>query len=140
MARVYALTIDPSTGTLTNVANSPFLAGGLLPTAIAVDPAGTFVFVASEMGGSGPGGVTALSVARGGALTTATGSPFAGFEPQDLAIDPSGKFLYAGYDVTSTVGPSTVGVTTYSVSSGVLTQKGTVSTPPPSSIVVVRYR
>jgi 6-phosphogluconolactonase (cycloisomerase 2 family) len=136
---VYVLTIDPSTGALTNVANSPFLAGGILPTAIAVDPSGTFVFVSSEMGGSEPGGLTAFSVAPGGALTTATGSPFAGFEPGDLAIDPSGKFLYAGYDVTSTVGPSTVGVTTYSVSSGVLTQKGTISTPPPFSIVVVRH-
>src|SRR2546430_15185525 len=90
-ANVSAFTVNPSTGALTAVAGSPFVAGSG-PITLAVDPASKFLYVANK----GSFDISVFSINIGtGALTSIPGSPFTGGEnPQGLLIHPSGKFLY----------------------------------------------
>ena len=88
--------INASSGALTQVKGSPFPAGHF-PYSVAIDPTGKFAYVANHGSMSyGPGNVSAYAInARTGALTQVHGSPFkAGDYPQDVAIDPTGKFAY----------------------------------------------
>ena len=93
---IYAYQLDPTTGNLTAVANSPFNER-LSSTALAVNPAGTFLFAAN---GNGYNNVSVFSINQTtGALTEVPNSPFAtglGVNPQVAAVDPSGRFLYVG--------------------------------------------
>lgn len=97
---VLAFTIDTSTGALTPVAGSPFSTGTVDSNAqgAAVTPDGKFLFVANagEYDDCINGDIAAFSVnASTGALTPVPGSPFtAGPNPQVIAVDPSGKFVY----------------------------------------------
>lgn len=88
-----ALSAD-ATGVLTPFPGSPFAAGPG-PTAIAVHPTGSFVYIVGH-DVSGVGGVWAFSLAPStGVPTLLTGSPFAtGTSPDAVAIDPTGKFLF----------------------------------------------
>jgi 6-phosphogluconolactonase (cycloisomerase 2 family) len=96
---VLAFSIDTSTGALTQLTGSPFASGGLNPQDIAVSPDGKFVFVANngDVDTATNGSVSAFALnASTGALTAVAGSPFtAGPNPKRLAVDPSGKYLYA---------------------------------------------
>ena len=95
---VSGFVINTSNGTLSTVTGSPFgLPGRLL--AIAGDPSGKFVYVATN-----DGSLSAFTVdSLGGMLTPVPGSPYtvsisgSGYESAGalLAIDPSGKYLYA---------------------------------------------
>ncbi len=68
------------------------IATGTGPRAVALDPAGKFLYVANQ----GSGSVSAYTVdAASGALAPVAGSPFAaGTDPHALAVDPSGRFVY----------------------------------------------
>jgi 6-phosphogluconolactonase len=83
---ISAFTIDAATGALTSVSGSPFATGavGGFPFAIAMDPAGMFLYTANQ----GSDNISGLSInATTGALTSITGSPFAGvMNPFDLTI------------------------------------------------------
>jgi len=102
---VSAYSIDASSGAMTPVPGSPFAAENQ-PNTVAVNPAGTFAYVAN--GGAsvknGPGTVSAYRVdAATGALTPIPGSPFAaGRYPSSIAVHPAGTFVYVtnGYDNT----------------------------------------
>ncbi len=87
---VSAYTINSTTGALTAVPGSPF-ATGSNPNCVAVNPAGTLLYV-SNRGGS----VSAYSInSSTGALTAVAGSPFAaGTNPSSVAVDKTGSFLY----------------------------------------------
>jgi 6-phosphogluconolactonase len=109
---VSAYTIDSSTGALTAIAGSPFVAGQG-PQSVAVDPSGKFAYVANF-----GGGVSGYTIGpTTGALTPIAGSPFAaGNGPNIGAVDPSGKFAYvtnfSGNNVSGyTIDPSTGALT-----------------------------
>lgn len=109
---VSAFSADRTTGALTEIAGSPYDVGAS-SSAIAADPAGTFLFVANYSSGD----ISVLSInASTGELTPVNGSPFAcEFGVDAIAVDPTGRYLFA---VTSL----TAGLWTYSISStGTLT-------------------
>ena len=89
-------TIDPTDGVLTPIKGSPF-PSGFNSDAIAIDPAGKFAYVANYGKGS-TGYVSAYAISSSsGALEQVKGSPFpAGFYVDCIAVDPTGKFVYAG--------------------------------------------
>jgi 6-phosphogluconolactonase (cycloisomerase 2 family) len=82
---VSGYTIDPSTGALTAIAGSPFQAG-LNPFSVAVDPSGSFAYVANL----GSGNVSGYAIDPStGALTAIATSPFSvfpGLRPISVAI------------------------------------------------------
>lgn len=70
----------------------------IVPTGVAVQPSGKFVFVTAYDNTVTPhlGYIFAFSVGTGGVLTPVSGSPFAaGVQPSGAATDASGNFLYA---------------------------------------------
>jgi 6-phosphogluconolactonase len=85
-----------SGGSLTPVPGSPFAAGTTattLPVAAAVNPAGTFLFVAN----SGSASVSQFQIDSTGALKIfTTPSQSAGTTPRFITIDPDSKFVYVG--------------------------------------------
>ena len=114
---VDAFTVDPTSGSLSAVAGSPFSAGPA-PGAggIAIDPSSRFLYV-TQVNSSAVAGFT---IAPGtGVLTPISGSPFAaGNTPMQALVDPSGKFLYvsnlndafggiSAYTIDSTTGALT---------------------------------
>jgi DNA-binding beta-propeller fold protein YncE len=73
---------------------------GTEPTGIATTPNGKYVYVAnSGTGNLGPGTIAAFSVGPGGALTKVGCNPNKECEtegrPEDLAVSPNGRMLYA---------------------------------------------
>jgi hypothetical protein len=123
---LYGWTIDSSTGQLTAISGSPFtipwLGGvvlndtGVNMTAVAVNPAGTLLFIAA----AGNGAIAVYQIGSDGTLTQASGSPLStgGFQPWNLYFDGLGKYLYV------TTGPEGLGqqVAAYAIgSTGALT-------------------
>ncbi len=103
--------IDASTGALSSVPGSPFKTGApsgsnTNPTAVAVDPAGKFVYVADfNSRGTYKGYVSAYKInSSTGALDPVAGSPFpAGDRPISVAVDPSDRFVYVANYVSNTI-------------------------------------
>ena len=121
-ANLSAYAINTSTGALTEVRGSPFVAG-TYPIGIAVDPAGRFVYVANNVsvviGGMG---VFALTInSSTGALAPVGGSPYAGSSPFSVVVDPMGKFLYVANKGTSDTAGS-ISAYTINPSTGALTE------------------
>jgi 6-phosphogluconolactonase len=81
---------------LSNVSGSP-LSVSVEPTALAVNPANTYLFVGSEAGD-----IYVYTIGSNGALTLGnSGSPVAsGVTPSVLRVDPTGKFLVGGSGLT----------------------------------------
>lgn len=94
---VTVFTIDPVTGELSEIPDSPFAAGAS-PRQIAASPTGDFIFSANA--GSAipqvPGGISGFSVdSATGELTQVPGSPRTlGEFPLAVAVDPTGRFVY----------------------------------------------
>jgi 6-phosphogluconolactonase (cycloisomerase 2 family) len=93
-------------GALTAITGSPFVAGGNNETAV-IHPNGKFLYAADGNNvDSLPGpSISAYSIdATSGALTAVTGSPFGLADtPKFLAIDRTGKYLYATAPDSDTV-------------------------------------
>jgi 6-phosphogluconolactonase len=95
---IWGFTIDSATGALSPIAGSPFatVSNGQ-PQGLKVDPSGKFLYVALSNAGS----IAAFTIdGASGALTNVPGSPFATASTQftqtyEIAVSPSGKFLYA---------------------------------------------
>jgi 6-phosphogluconolactonase (cycloisomerase 2 family) len=87
---VYGYSIDGTAGALTAVPNSPYTVDA--GASMVADPAGRFLFVASDTGIS----VFAVSTTDG-SLTLTAGSPFStgGARPAQMVTDGTGKYLYA---------------------------------------------
>jgi len=90
-ATIAMFTVNSSTGILTPT-NPPTVPTGFLPQAIAIDPAGKFVYTAN----SDDNTVSMFTVnPTTGVLTpTAPAAVATGRSPNFLAVHPSGKFLY----------------------------------------------
>jgi 6-phosphogluconolactonase (cycloisomerase 2 family) len=121
--------VDSNTGALFNSNPNvlqPVLTG-TAPGAIAVNPGGSFLYVAN----SGSNNVSGYKINTDGSLTAMDKSPFAAeLGPVSLAIDPSGQFLYvvnrnsnqiSGYRITSGSGDlSPTGGSPYNTGTGPL--------------------
>lgn len=92
---VQAFAINRASGALTTIPGSPFSAPGGADTAVS-DPAGRFLFVGGEVIGE----IAVFQInSTTGVLTPSPGSPFQSFNlisADSMAVDGSGKFLYAG--------------------------------------------
>ncbi len=63
-------------------------------SSVAIDPAGTYLYVANQFGSSSTISGYAID-ATSGVLTPIKGSPFpGGFNSNAIAIDPTGRFVY----------------------------------------------
>ena len=117
---ISAYTIDSSSGALTPIAGSPFPTQTNFPgpNRMAIGGGGKFLYVGMSGTVKANNTVSAFSIdSTTGALTQIPGSPFtSGSDPQGLATDPSGKFLY-----TANSNDNTVSAFTIEGSSGTLT-------------------
>jgi 6-phosphogluconolactonase (cycloisomerase 2 family) len=88
---LFGYAIDGTSGALTSVPNSPYIATG--GTSITADPSGRFLFVSDFASGD----ITAFTInANDGSLTPVPGSPFlSGIVAAQMTTDGQGKFLYA---------------------------------------------
>ncbi|MHB9020353.1 MAG: lactonase family protein [Halothiobacillus sp.] len=91
---ISAYAINASSGKLAQIVGSPFAVSGD-PLSVAVNPAGTFVYVASDDQDSG-GRISVFRVnSFTGALTPIVGSPFAaGVNLSSLTLNPAGTSAY----------------------------------------------
>ena len=91
---IQAFTINHTTGALTTIAGSPFATAGA--DSVTNDATGRFLFV----GNDNTGQISVFQInSTTGALVAAPGSPFSAFNldfAHVLAVDGTGKFLYAG--------------------------------------------
>ena len=104
---VMLITVDQNTGALTQVGSTPFPTG-LAPQKITMHPFGMFLYTANM----GDGTISGFKIDNAsGTLTPVNGSPFRIFAAPppggliffDVAIDPSGKFLYSDDPLTSNI-------------------------------------
>jgi YD repeat-containing protein len=84
---ISAFTVDPSTGTLTEVSGSPFVISSSLQS-ISVDTTGQYLY------GPGYPAVLGFGIGGTGALTLLANSPFAVGASGKIVFDPSGHFAY----------------------------------------------
>lgn len=83
---------------LTPVVGSPFPAGGLQPIGVAVNSAGTLLFVANA------GAISVFSISSAGALTPVSGSPFAGEPVQyGVTVNSTDTLLFIANDGARTI-------------------------------------
>ena len=102
---VSAYIINATTGTLSEVAGSPFPTG-TNPSSVTVDPSGKFAYVANQA--SGDVSAYAINAATGALIPTVRTST--GSAPLCVRVDPSGKFAYvAGSGVSAYTIDATTG-------------------------------
>jgi len=109
---ISAYTIDSTSGALTPITGSPFPTQSNFPgpNRMAIGGGGMFLYVGMSGTTNANNGISAFSInPNTGALTQITGSPFpAGNDPQGIATDPSGKFLYTANSQDNTVSAFTI--------------------------------
>jgi 6-phosphogluconolactonase len=100
---VTGFSFNSATGALTQLASSPVFSGNGA-AALAVDASDQFLYVANTSANNPPpysstqGNISAFNIDSSGDLTPLLGSPFAstsGSGPAAIAVDPSGRFVYA---------------------------------------------
>src|ERR1700687_2300301 len=94
---ISAYTVTQSTGALTSNGNA--VATGSVPSAIAVTPSGSALFVAN----SGANSISSYSINSDASLTAVSGTTATGTTPTALAIDPGGKFLFVANQASSSI-------------------------------------
>ena len=97
--------LDPTSGDLAPVPDSPFETGARSPFDIVFHPSGRFVYVAARFGG-----VSAYAFdAKSGVLRALPGSPFkAQKRTRSVAMHPSGRFIYAVNGYSNSVSAYTI--------------------------------
>jgi uncharacterized protein YjdB len=97
---ISAYLVDGASGALTAITGAPFTTISV-PYSLAVDPSGKHLYVA------GSGGLAGYTIdSTSGVLTAIGGSPFTTnccFYLDSVAVDPTGRFLYAANDSSNTV-------------------------------------
>jgi 6-phosphogluconolactonase len=111
-SNISVFAIDPSAGTLMQVAGSPFTIG-LTPLNMQLTPSGNFLYVTAS---SEPLGYIAAFSVNAGVLQLVSLTSSNGVNPTGLAIDPSGTYLYAANSSSNSIAIYNIG------SSGGLTQ------------------
>ncbi len=125
---ISAFTISATDGSLTPISGFPLGESFSTPLALLIDNSGKYLYVANEGGSvSGSGNLAAYGIGTDGGLTLLTNSPFgAGSQPNFIASDPSGKYLFVGaqsgrsiqsFSLDGSTGTLT-SVATYSVGNG----------------------
>jgi 6-phosphogluconolactonase (cycloisomerase 2 family) len=112
-AGVSAFIVDPNTGILSSVAESPFTDGSDLREA-AIDPSGNFLFAISNNATLNTISVFAID-SSSGALTPIAGSPFqmpVNGTAYSIVVHPSGKFLYVSFPQTEQIAAWSINVST----------------------------
>ena len=132
---IYGFSID-SSGNLTALSGFPvsLSAIGGIPAnsytqnTVITNPAGTLLFISSATDEQ----VAVYQIGSNGGLTAVSGSPFAipGFQPQNLAMDGLGRFLYASQNSSDHAGTAAVAFSVGTgASAGLLTVVGTYTAP-----------
>jgi 6-phosphogluconolactonase (cycloisomerase 2 family) len=106
--RIEVLSVNPTTGVLTLVPDSPFFlpAGGHV-TAMRVTPDGKYLYVACWYDHPG---LYAFAIGSNGTLTPLPNTPFAGLRPVNVEIDCRNRFVFAPANAYETiVNVSTIG-------------------------------
>ncbi len=133
--QIYGFTIDAS-GNLTALNGFPVSVsaiGGIpansyTQNTVITNPAGTLLFISSATDEQ----IAVYQIGSDGSLTVANGSPFAipGFQPQNLAMDGLGRFLYASQNTSDHAGTAAVAFSVGTgANAGVLTEVGTYAAP-----------
>lgn len=87
-------TIDSTTGLLTPIAGSPIGETNTGPVSLLIDPSGKYLYVANQQSS---GNVAGYTIGSNGALSLLTTSPYpTGSQPNFIASDPAGNFLFVG--------------------------------------------
>lgn len=97
---VSAFRVDPQTGALTAV-GTPIAAAGS-PIALAIDPAGKFVYVANNSAASNSISVFAINASTG-SLSQASVTAAPGSNPRAITVEASGKFAYVTYQGSNNI-------------------------------------
>ena len=109
---ISAYSIDSTSGALAPIAGSPFptQTNFLGPNRMAIGGGGKFLYVGMSGTVNANNTIFAFSIdSTTGALTQIPGSPFTtGNDPQGLATDPGGKFLYSANSNDNTVSAFTI--------------------------------
>jgi YD repeat-containing protein len=101
---LYAFSVNPVNGSLTQVPGSPYAAGTSKGPVVG-EPSGRFVYVGDPTSNS----IYGYSIGAGGALISLPGSPYpADGQPNALLAHPSGKYLFATYQAQNAVGSVSV--------------------------------
>ncbi|HEY6339027.1 MAG TPA: beta-propeller fold lactonase family protein [Candidatus Sulfotelmatobacter sp.] len=88
--QIYGYSIDQTNGALAPIGGSPFSEGPLgLPNGLVAGPGGNLLYATAGIG------VDGFSLSSAGVPALIAGSPFLSDGNLELAIDPSGKFLFA---------------------------------------------
>lgn len=93
---IIGYTVSAATGALTPAASEPY-SGGNGGASVAFNPSGEYLYVVNSIGYSADGGssLSTYAIGSGTTLTPVSGSPYnVGYQPNRVAVDPSGKFVY----------------------------------------------
>jgi 6-phosphogluconolactonase len=86
--------IDSTSGLLTPIAGSPVGETYTGPVSLLVDPSGKYLYVANQQSS---GNVAGYTIGTDGSLSLLTSSPYpTGTQPNFIATDPGGNFLFVG--------------------------------------------
>ena len=118
--RAVSMSVGSSDGTLAILGSGNPTANE--PVSIAVHPTGRFAFAAINDPAS-DGNVSAFSIDPATGVLSDVGDAFVGLNPIDLAVDPSGRFLYVANENGNDVSLFSINSTT-----GALTSAGAFST------------
>jgi len=102
---ISVFSIDSSTGTLAQVAGSPFAINAPLLN-MQLTPSGNFLYVSVV---SQPLGLILAFSVNAGTLTFVNGYPTDGLNPNGLAIDPGGTYLYAANSGSNSISIFSIG-------------------------------
>jgi len=117
---VSAYTVSATTGTLSQIdcgggagCNGKNFSAGTYPNALAIDPAGKFLYAANANSNT----VSAYTInGATGVLSAVSGSPYSvgpeAWGALSVAVDPSGKFVYATSDQSNNVAGFSINVAT----------------------------
>jgi len=110
---IEGFSINATTGVLTSISGSPFPIQGFGGCTLSIEPTGKFLYIGTSTG------VSAFTVNPStGVLSSIAGSPFSdGSVLRESAISPSGKFLYALSNNTTS---NTISVFSVNSSTGAL--------------------
>ena len=104
-AQVWGYLANFNNGSLSTMSGSPYAAQPAA-TAIVLDPAKTFAYVAES---APTNQIDRFSIGSNGALTALSGGVPAGNNPVALAIDPSGKFLFVANQLSNNISVFSIG-------------------------------
>jgi 6-phosphogluconolactonase (cycloisomerase 2 family) len=105
---ISVFSIAASTGALTQLSTSP-VPIGLTPLNMLLSPNGNFLFVSANNAAIQPPGVIEVFSVASGVLAPLGYFPTAGTNPNGLAVDPTGTYLYAANTSSNSISILSIG-------------------------------